>query len=93
MLSNHANLRRLCFSMFKEPSPVMMSIILALVEVLLLLLSYWSLNIHFKFHYQKTTESNSAHFAFYPKQCHGTPGIVKLIREKAKPPFAMLKQK
>ncbi|KAH0786931.1 manganese-transporting ATPase 13A1 [Histomonas meleagridis] len=72
---------------------VMIPIILAFVEILLLLLPYWSVNIRCKFHYMKASEKNATHVAFYPKQYHGTPGIVKLNREKGKPPYTIFQQK
>lgn len=72
---------------------VMIPVLLLLIEAVLLLLPYWNVRLKCKLNYMETNEADATHVAFYPKQYHGSPGIVELIREKGKNPYTIFQQK
>lgn len=66
---------------------VVLPVFLALIEIILLLIPYWNVNIRCALHFKKSNPERATHVAFYPDKYKGSPGIVPLIREEGKNPY------
>lgn len=72
---------------------VLLPVIVVFLEIILLLVPYWHLEIRCKLNYKITDPSRASYVAFFPRKYKGAPAIVKLIREEGKAPYTLFQHK